>query len=192
MTYDIGGNVQRVFDEQKEKLKEFDERLVEARLVSRDVIYKIILICSSIIGFSLTLISLPNLEFRVDIGLLKISWYLFLTTIILGFFSIFLEGRLHYALNWRAFQVQSFDKKYKYPFRDKLKVWSVCLYSLFFPRNLIFCMTYKSEKDNKYNYLLNAKAVQTLADLEKVPFILENLFILSFISALVIFVVSYT
>jgi len=188
--YEIGAG--SLIKEQKEKLKEFDEGLVEARIVSRDVIYKIILICSSIVGFSITLMSIPNLELRTDVDLLRASWYFFLFTIILGFFSIFLEGRLHYALKWRAFQIQDFDKNYKYPFRDKLKVWSVCLYSLIFPRNLIFCRIYKSKEDNKYNYLLNAKAVQTLAELEKIPFILENLFILSFISALVIFVASYT
>lgn len=186
------GGLKSLVEEQDNKFKKFDEGLTEARLVSRDVIYKIILICSSIVGFSITLMSVPYLELRTDVGLVGVSWYFFLFTIILGFLSIFLEGRLHYALKWRAFQVQDFDKNYKYPFSDKLKVWSVCLYSLIFPRNLIFCRIYKSKEDNKYNYLLNAKAVQTLAELEKIPFILENLFILSFISALIIFVASYT
>ena len=63
--------------EQKEKFREFDKNLLEARLISRDVIYKIILICSSIIGFSLTLISIPNFDLRSDINQLKSSWNLF-------------------------------------------------------------------------------------------------------------------
>lgn len=178
--------------EQKEKFKEFDEELSGARVISRDVIYKVIIICSSIIGFSVTLISIPNLELQINSSLLKTSWYFFLSTIIIGFFSIFLEGRLHYTLKWRAFQVQDFNQDYNYRIFDKIKVWVVCFYSLVFPRNLIFCLVYKSEKENKYNYILNAKTVQTLAELEKVPFFLENLFIIVFVTALYIFVRSYT
>lgn len=191
MSYIIGRDVQKVFEEQKEKFKEFDASLASARLISRDVIYKIILICSSIIGFSITLISIPQFDFKTDISFLRTSWYLFLITIILGFVSIFLEGRLHYALKWRAFQVQDYDKAYKYPLIDKLKVWSVCLYSLIFPRNLIFCKIYKTKEERKYNALLNAKTVQTLAEIEKAPFVIENSFVLFFIAALVFFVRSY-
>lgn len=181
----------RFAQEQKEKIKEFDDKLSSARLVSRDVIYKIILICSSIIGFSLTLISIPNLEFKSDIIQLQTSWNLFLYTIVLGFVSIFIEGRLHYALQWRSFQVQDYDENYKYPFVDKMKVWLVCLYSLIFPRNLIFCRSYKTKEDKRYYALLNAKAVMTLAELEKLTFLLENIFVVVFIIALFTFVRSY-
>jgi hypothetical protein len=181
----------RFAQEQKDKFKEFDDNLTSARLVSRDVIYKIILICSSIIGFSLTLISIPNLELKSDINQLRTSWNLFLYTIILGFISIFIEGRLHYALHWRSFQVQDYDEDYSYPFIDKLKVWFVCLYSLIFPRNLILCRIYKTKEEKRYYALLNAKAVMTLAELEKLTFILENVFVTVFIFALSTFVRSY-
>ena len=111
----------------KEKLTEFDKDLSDSRLLSRDVIYKIIILCSTIIAFSVTLISLSQLDLKIDVGKLKTSWYLFLATIILGFSALFLEGRLHYALKWRAFQVQDYDKDYKHPLKDKLKVFIICI-----------------------------------------------------------------
>lgn len=176
----------------KEKMAEFDKNLADARIIGRDVIYKIILLCSTIIGFSITLISIPQVNFNIDVITLRISWYLFLSTIIVGFLSVFFEGRLHYALKWRALQVQDFDKEYTYPIKDKIKVWLVCLWSLIFPRNLIFCKIYNAPKEKKYHGLLNAKAVQTLAELEKLTFNIENLFIVLFITALIIFVKSYS
>jgi hypothetical protein len=183
--------LEKLAQEQKEKFKEFDEKLSAARILSRDVIYKIILICSSIIGFSLTLISIPNLELKSNITQLKTSWYLFLTTIILGFISIFIEARLHYALQWRAFQVQDYDKEYKYPFFDRLRVLLVCLYSLVFPRNLVFCRIYKTKDERRYSALLNARSVMLLAELEKSTFVIENIFIIVFVVALIVFVSSY-
>lgn len=186
----MGDNFEKLIQEQKEKFKEFDENLAFSRLVSRDVIYKIILICSSIIGFSLTLLSLPSVELRSDLNLLKISWYLFLYTIVLGFLSVFLEGRLHYALHWRVIQVQDFDEKYLYPITDRLKVWFVCLWSLVFPRNLIFCKIYNTSANKKYYALLNAKTVMSLAGMEKSIFLLENIFVTVFVLALFTFVRS--
>lgn len=188
---DFLGDMRRVQQELKEQMAEFDKNLTNARIISRDVIYKVILLCSTIIGFSLTLISIPQVGLNTNIGILKTSWYLFLATIISGFLSLFLEGRLHYALKWRSFQVQCFDKDYTYPIKDKLKVWLVCLYSLVSPRNLIFCRIYRNPKEKKYNELLNAKAVITLAELEKLTFILEDLFISLFIAGLLVFVASY-
>lgn len=175
----------------KEKLAEFDKDLSDARIISRDVIYKIILLCSTIIGFSLTLISLSQVGIHADINTLRISWYLLLATIFLGFLSLFVEGRLHYALRWRSFQVQDFDKEYTYPFLDRVKVQLVCIYSLIFPRNLIFCRIYKEPKVKKQNELLNAKTVQALAELEKLTFVIENLFIFIFVAGLIAFVLSY-
>ena len=175
----------------KEKLTEFDKDLSDSRLLSRDVIYKIIILCSTIIAFSVTLISLSQLDLKIDVGKLKTSWYLFLATIILGFSALFLEGRLHYALKWRAFQVQDYDKDYKHPLKDKLKVFIICIFSLIFPRNLIFCRIYKTDEEKKHNALLNAKSVQMIAEFEKVIFLLENLFFAVFIFALFMFIKSY-
>jgi len=183
--------VKQLQQEFKKKFTEFDKNLADARLISRGVIYKIILLCSTIIGFSLTLISLSQMGIHTDINTLKLSWYLLLATIVLGFLSLFVEGRLHYALKWRSFQVQDYDKGYVYPFIDRIKVWLVCAYSLIFPRNLVFCRVYKGTKVKKHNELLNAKAVLTLAELEKLTFIFENLFIVLFITGLIIFVMSY-
>lgn len=191
MNEDPLAGLKQLQKEFKEKFAEFDKDLANARIISRDVVYKIILLCSTIIGFSLTLISLPQVGIHTDIVTLRYSWYLLLATIVLGFLSIFVEGRLHYALKWRSFQVQDFDKEYLYPPFDKIKVWAVCAYSLIFPRNLIFCRIYPDPKVKKQNELLNAKAVQMLAELEKLTFIFEDLFIVMFIGGLIVFVASY-
>jgi len=191
MIYQNNG-LQQLVDEQNRKLREFDFKLSSARLISRDVVYKIILICSSIVGFSLTLASFQDLGIHININTLKISWYLFLTTIILGFLSIFIEGRLHYSLQWKSFQVQDFDKNYSYPLKDKLLVWFVSMYSLISPRNLVFCRIYPTKKKRKYYALLNAKTVQILAEIEKLTFIIENVFVITFVIALIVFVRSYS
>jgi len=184
------GYLDEFMREQKERFEKFDRGLASARYLSRDVIYKIIILCSSIIGFSLTLMSLPNLKLNLNIELLKTSWYLLLLTIILGFTSIFVEGRLHYALEWRSFQLQEYEK-YHFNFLDRFKIIFISLWSIIFPRNLIFCGAYKTKDEVKYNSLLNARIVMTLAELEKLTFYLENIFIIVFITALVIFVKSY-
>jgi len=191
MNENAGESIRRISEEFKEKFKELDTDLASARFISRDVIYKIILICSSIIAFSVTLISIPQLSVATNVSNLRTSWYLFLLTIVLGFIALFLEGRLHYTLKWRAFQAQDFDEEYKYPFIDKLKVLGVCIYSIIFPRNLFFCRIYKTSQEKKHNALLNAKTVQALAEFEKIPFVIENLFVVSFIISLFIFIKSY-
>ena len=80
---------------------------------------------------------------------------------------------------------------FSYPFIDKLKVLGVCIYSIIFPRNLFFCRIYKTSQEKKHNALLNAKTVQALAEFEKIPFVIENLFVVSFIISLFIFIKSY-
>jgi hypothetical protein len=175
----------------KDQLKEFDSALNNARILSRDVTYKIIVLCTSIIGFSLALISTNILSVSVDVYQLRISWYLFLTTIICGFASLFIEGRIHYVLGWRGFQVQEFDSTYRYKWYKKIMVFFVAIYSLISPRNLIFCRAYKSEAEKLNNGYLNAKTIQLLAEWEKLTFLTENIFIISFVAALYVFITSY-
>lgn len=191
VTPDTDKYLRELREEQEKKFNKFDSELNEARLISRETVSKIILLCSTIIGFSLTLLSIKNISLEVNINTLRLSWYLFLATIVLGFLSLFIEGRLHYSLKWRAFQVQDYDRAYVYPLLDKIRVWVTCFYSLIFPRNLIFCKIYPTAKARKQNALLNAKTVITLAEFEKVTFVLENIFIILFVTALVVFINSY-
>lgn len=180
--------------EQKEKFKEFDSALDSARIISRDTVYKIILLCTTIVGFSVTLMSIntPIFSVKVDVQSLQVSWYLFLITIILGFLSLLFEGRLHYALTWRTIQVQDHDKGYKLSLSEKIKVYSVVLYSIVSPRNLFFCRIYKTESEKRWNARMNAVTIITLAEFEKATFVFENLFLAFFIFALFTFIRSYS
>src|SRR5690606_38542611 len=90
--------------DQEAKLSKFDADLDSAREVSRKAIYQIIVLSSAIVGFSVSLFSIPVLQTRLDIELLKWSWYFFVGTIILGFFILLWEGRIRYALTWKGFQ----------------------------------------------------------------------------------------
>lgn len=185
--------LEKINKELREKLREFDADLNSARVISRDVIYKIIFLCSTIIGFSVTLITIktPLFEIGVDTKKLQFSWYLFLLTIIVGFASLLFEGRLHYALAWRALQVQ-IHEDHKYSLIENIKIYFIVLYSIIFPRNLFFCRIYKTEEEKNWNALANGKTVRILAELEKFPFLLENLFIAFFVIALFVFVTSYS
>lgn len=187
----IEDNLEKFQKKFKEEMQEFDSGLKESRILGRDVIHKIVILCSTIIGFSITLISLPQFETNLNIFSLRISWQLFLVTIVIGFLSLFIESRIHYVLKWRAIQIQDFDEKYNYRLIDRIKVLATCLYTLFSPRNLIFCKIYKTQAEQKSNALLNGKVIQSLAEMEKLPLFLENLFILFFVVSLTIFVKSY-
>jgi hypothetical protein len=191
MTYHDIDFRKMVLKDHQQMMDRFDTNLKDARLLSRGAIYKVILLSSSIIGFSVTLASFQNLGLRVNIETLKYSWYLFLFTIVVGFFTLFLEGRIKYALAWKAIQPQIFDESIHFGFPEIIKVNLVVCFSLLFPRNLFFGRIYSNERDRKYYQFLNAKAVYYLAELEKLPFHFENFFIILFILSLIVFISSY-
>jgi len=79
-----------------------------SRAVNRDVIYRVVLLSASIVGFSATLLSIKTLKLNVDSGLLELSWILFAAVILIGPLSIFVESRARYAITWRSIQPQHF------------------------------------------------------------------------------------
>lgn len=70
----------------KEEFKEFDDRLNHSRKLSISAISKLILLSSSIVGFSVSLFSIPAFQSRLDLGNLRFAWYFFIAVIVLGFF----------------------------------------------------------------------------------------------------------
>ncbi len=180
----------QIQDDFDKKFRELDEGLASSRTISRDIVHKIILLSTGIIGFSVTLASVPFLSGNIDIPRLTQSWTVFLLTIVFGYLPLILESRINYCLKWRGFQVQDYELKIST--WNKVYALLIAIYSILFPRNLIFCRIYKNEADTKLNAARNAHVVMTLANLEKLTFIFENIFVVLFVTGLYLFVRSFS
>lgn len=176
----------------EKKFEKFDRETESTRLISRDALYKLMLLESSIIAFSITILSVVALRIDPDIVSLKISWIIFLCSILLGYLSFFIESRAKFSISWRTLQVTEFDKK-DYNWLDHLSVIAVVLYTLIVsPRNLIFCRWLKSDKEyKKYIHNMNGKTIGLLADILKIPLFLETISIVLFIIGLWYFIKTF-
>ncbi len=174
----------------KEELKEHDESLEKARVLSRKIIVRMIILCSSAIAFSVSLFSIEALKPNIDITMLKYSWYIFLATMIIGFLQLFLEGRLNYVIPHRAFQPMGNIKEYNLTALEFLRIIVVIAISSLYPTNLLFCRIYKDENKKKKYENLNGFTVHYLARLKGLYFILEDIFIITFVTALILFILS--
>jgi hypothetical protein len=185
------GDMEKQNLELKEKFKKLDDDLEGARTLSRDTLHKLILLATSIVGFSITVVSTNLFNQRANFGELKLSWYIFLLAIITAYISLFLESRVKYALSWRAFQVMQFNKKY-FSFQDWVKVFAVIIYSIILsPRNLVFCRMYSSEDKKTYFANLNGKTVGWLAETYKLVLLIETITAVIFIYGLYLFIKSF-
>jgi len=84
----------------EKKFEKFDRETEAARLISREALYKLMFLESSIVVFSVTLLSVVALRLNPDVGDLKVSWVLFLCSIVLGYFSFFIESRAKFTISW--------------------------------------------------------------------------------------------
>ncbi len=183
---------EKINNDLEKQFNKFDKDIENSRIISRGALYKLSLLSTSIIAFSVTLTSLSADKLRVNIEDLKTSWITFLFSIIFTYFSLFLESRIKFCITWRSLQVREFDKK-DFAFPDHLKVIFVALYSVIIsPRNLIFCI-WKKQDDKYKNYVanMNAKTVGLLADMQKIPLFFELLAIVLFIIGIWIFAKSF-
>jgi hypothetical protein len=64
-----------------------------AQTVFRDVIFRLVLLSATLVGFSATLLSIEQLDFNVDRDLLRASWLLFAAVIFLGPLLVYVETR---------------------------------------------------------------------------------------------------
>jgi hypothetical protein len=175
----------------KQKMKDFDEGLKTARSVSREAIYKIVLLSGSIVGFSATIQSIQNLKISTNIEILRVSWILFLVVVALGPLMNIIESRVAYIIVWRGLQPQKTDWKHLLRLRGKISVFLTLLYSLAFsPRNLIFCRQYKNESIADLRQRQNGMMIATANLLINFVLFLESVFLLLFFAALVCLVLS--
>ena len=175
----------------RQKMKDFDEGLKTARSISREAIYKVVLLSGSIVGFSATIQSIQNLKLTTNIHTLRISWILFLTVIALGPLMNIIESRVAYIIVWRRLQPQKVDWKQRLRLREKIVAIAALLYSIAIsPRNLIFCREYKSDAAITLNQRQNGMTIAIANLLINFVLFLESIFLLLFLGALVCLVLS--
>lgn len=172
-----------------EKYDKYELEINESRKICRDVVYKIVLLSSAIVGFSVSLFSIDLFQDVIDVSLVKMSWYIFVTEIILGFFIMLLYGRIRYAKIWKTTNTlftTDIPKKYKWYL--KLITIPIALYSVLKPANMIF--NHKKWMKNKKVDSINQLIVHELAWMEhRIP-TFENIFFVLFIVGLVLLVRS--
>lgn len=176
-----------------EKMEKFDKNLESSRLIARETMSRIVVLSTTIIGFSVTLLSLKELNLRLDEHGLKLAWLLFTCTIALGLLLPYIESRAKYVIHWRGLQHQEWDKDSlnSLTFTDKIKISLAVVFSvLVVPRSLIFCRIYSDEAVKKKNALYNALTIHwTNKAIDSVLF-LELVFIFTFVASLLVFLSS--
>lgn len=171
------------------KMEKFDRDLENARRIARDTMAKIVILSTSIIGFSVTLLSIEQLDLQITVSGLKLSWLLLTITIALGLLIPFLESRARYVIYWRGLQHQEWDRNLSR--WDNFKVVLVIAYSVLLgPRNLIYCKIYKDEAVRNKNAHRNAQVINWTNKVINLVLASELLFIITFVSALTMLLYS--
>ena len=173
----------------EQKMEKFDSDLESARNIARETMAKIVILSTSIVGFSVTLLSIEQLSLQISTRGLKLSWILFTATIALGLLIPFIESRAKYVIYWRGLQHQEWERKLT--FWDKLKILVIILYSvLLAPRNLIYCKIYKDETIRNQNAHRNAQIIHWTNKVINLMLAAEVAFILLFVGALTVLLYS--
>jgi hypothetical protein len=173
----------------EQNMEKFDRDLESARRIARDTMAKIVLLSTSIIGFTVTLLSIEQLSLSISTRGLKAAWLLLTVTIALGLLIPFFESRAKFTVYWRGLQQQDWDRVLtKW---DNIKIVMLICYSVLInPRNLIYCKAYKNEPIQEKNAHRNAQVINWVHKVLNLLLVGELLFILSFIGALVVLLYS--
>jgi hypothetical protein len=183
-----------VSEELKEKDKKLENSTQRNRALALGSIYKLMLLSASIVAFSVTLVSANALSAKVDFKILYYSWWMFLAVIIEGSLLLFFESRIEQAKAWRYYM------QYKSPEREELSniscrenaiiYWGL-IRSLIFPENLFFDKIREDNQETKKDQIRSFMLLHNIARF-RMFFIygLENIFYISFIVALIIFIKS--
>lgn len=181
-------------DEFNAKMEKFDRDLEHSRSLSRNLIEKIVALATGIVGFSVTILSVEQLNLNLNVSELMVSWVLFASTIAFGLLIPFIESRVKYVIFWRGLQPQEFEEKGKSTatLKQRFGVFLVTMYSVFVnPRSLIYCRP--AGDDDKKHYLdkvRNSLAIHQANLYVNVIFIFELAFVVTFIFGFVYFIAS--
>ena len=174
-----------------EELEKFEKNINTSREISRSAIFRIVILSASIIGFSVSLFSVPILQSNLDINSLQYSWYFFLGVIILGFFILMFEGRIKYCKTWKGCQESEYPNKDDYSSKEKIYAFLITIISLLYPVNLFFNRIDKKE-NKEFKTRVNGLVMQKIADIEQYLIFLENIIFIFFVSGLVLLILSFS
>lgn len=174
----------------KEEFEEFNKKLDASRKMGRNTMYRLIILSASIVGFSVSLFSIPTLQSNIDFSTLRYSWYFFLGVIILGFFILMFEGRLQYGTTWKGFQSGEYPNKYDYSLKEKLLALLIVVISIFYPANLFFNKIYQNKAEKLFKERVNGLVVHELATIGHYLLFLENIIFIMFICGLILLIIS--
>lgn len=143
MSDEMRAIAERVEAENRARREKFEDDLdrwmEEARSVGRDALYRITALSASIVAFSATLLSIEELNFNANEGVLAASWCLFAAVVVLAPAVVALEARAKFVVAWRSQLPQNFDDERRPTQRELLKLFLVAAYSVALrPRNLIY------------------------------------------------------
>lgn len=186
--------VQEYSDNFHKEFQEFDKKLNDSRKLSISAISKLVFLSSSIVGFSVSLFSIPILQSRLDLDSLRFSWYFFVAVILLGFFIMIFEGRTGFAKTWKNFQVSSYPEKgrYNYSVKEKTIATLIAIATIFYPANLLFNRIYETEDERLFKTKINGLVIHKLASIENSLIFLENIVFILFICGIITLVLSFT
>lgn len=180
------------FKEHMKEIERFDKNIKASRQISRNAIYRIVLLSSAIVGFSVSLFSIPSLQQNLDLNSVKLSWYSFLVVIVLGSLILLFEGRIRYAITWKGNQISSWvDSLKEYSFKEQALAYLIVLLTIFYPANLVFNRVYQDGKEVLFKQRVNGLVVHRLARLGHGLVILENIVFIFFVVGLVLLVGSF-
>jgi len=158
------------------EMEQFEKNIKAARQISRNAVYRIVLLSSAIVGFSVSIFSIPSLQENINLFLVRWSWYAFLVVIIFGAFSLLFEGRIRYAATWKGRQTSIWADSLKdYTGYENFLAYLIVLVTLLYPANLIFNKVQADKEKAAFQQKVNGLVVHRLARLVHSIVVLETL-----------------
>lgn len=189
MSTDPMGSFMEKFERDMEK---FDRDLERVRALSRDAIFRVTVLSSSIVAFSATILSIRQLQLNVNKNLLGASWCLFAAAVVLGPATVALEARAQLIITWRARQPQHHDMERMLTVGERLQLFFVLLYGITIrPRSLFYARhTDYDAKTPTQGMWMNARAIQAMHFVMDTALALEIVVWIVFSAAMIVMVLA--
>ena len=162
-----------------------DREIVAARESARDWSNKLIVLTSSIVGFSVSLFSIDAIKKNIDATTLRLSWYWFLGTIVLSILALIFESRTVFASQWRknALGFSAPSSVARASAAVYFNAVIIFVVALFYPTHLIFG---KKGKDETHEEWQNSHVIVAnwFSRAKNLTFLLETLSFIFFVIGL--------
>lgn len=180
------------FKEHMKEMEKFDKDIKASRQISRNAIYRVVLLASAIVGFSVSLFSIPSLQQNLNLVFVQLSWYSFLIVIIFGSLAMLFEGRVRYGIAWKVSQTSQWvDSLEEYTRTEQISAFLITCWTFIYPANLTFNKVCQDEKKASFQQRVNGLVVHRLARLGHSIVLLENVTFIFFVIGLVLLIKSF-